>query len=212
MKTEHLIRALAADSAAPQPSLRRWIPTGLGIGFAAALVVFAWKVKPRPDLAEAAAEPRFLLKFAVTLSLAAAAFGLLLRLIRPGLGAGLWGAALLVGPSLLAIGVTIELGSVPAAAWEARMVGSSARFCLTTIPLLAAPILAALFIVLRDGAPTRPALAGAVAGLVAGGLGAGLYAAHCIDDSPLFVMAWYSLAIALVTAVGGLAGSRLLRW
>ena len=37
------------------------------------------------------------------------------------------------------------------------------------------------------GVPTRPALAGAVAGLLAGGLAASFYAAHCTDDSPLFV-------------------------
>ncbi|MFZ5673199.1 MAG: NrsF family protein [Pseudomonadota bacterium] len=45
-----------------------------------------------------------------------------------------------------------------------------------------------------------------------GGIGATLYASHCFDDSPLFVLVWYSLAIALVTAVGFFAGRHLLRW
>ena len=35
-----------------------------------------------------------------------------------------------------------------------------------------------------------------------------LYASHCTDDSPLFVATWYTIATALVAAVGALAGSR----
>ncbi len=62
------------------------------------------------------------------------------------------------------------------------------------------------------GAPMRPGLAGMVAGLLAGGLGAALYAAHCPDDSPLFVATWYSLAIAIVMVIGGAVGHRILRW
>ncbi|WP_418903292.1 NrsF family protein [Xanthobacter autotrophicus] len=33
-----------------------------------------------------------------------------------------------------------------------------------------------------------------------------------MDDSPLFFLTWYSIAVAAVTAVGALVGSRLLRW
>jgi hypothetical protein len=44
------------------------------------------------------------------------------------------------------------------------------------------------------------------------GLAATMYAAHCSDDSPLFVATWYTLATALVTAIGALAGSKLLRF
>ena len=55
---------------------------------------------------------------------------------------------------------------------------------------------------LRHGAATRPALAGAAAGLMSAALAAVLYAAHCFDDSPLFVITWYSLAIGAVTALG----------
>ena len=43
-------------------------------------------------------------------------------------------------------------------------------------------------------------------------MAATLYAAHCTDDSPLFIAAWYSLAIAFVTVVGAVIGSRALRW
>jgi hypothetical protein len=93
-----------------------------------------------------------------------------------------------------------------------KLVGTTWLSCLAFIPLLSAPLLAAALIALRHGAPARPALAGAVAGLVAGGFGATIYAAYCIEDSPLFLATWYTLAIAIVSIVGAAVGSRALRW
>ena len=92
------------------------------------------------------------------------------------------------------------------------MFGSNAAFCLKSIPFLAAAPLVAALLALRQGAPENPGLAGAAAGLFAGAIGAAFYATHCPDDSPLFVAAWYSLAIGLVAMAGALAGRRLLRW
>jgi len=65
---------------------------------------------------------------------------------------------------------------------------------------------------LRKGAPSQPGLAGAVAGLAASGIAATFYASNCTDDSPLFVMTWYPLAILIVTAAGYVVGRTLLRW
>jgi len=93
-----------------------------------------------------------------------------------------------------------------------RLIGSNSRICMTVIPLLAVPVLVASLIGLRHGAPARPAVAGAIAGLLSAGVAATLYASHCTDDSPLFVATWYPIAIALVTAVGAVAGSRVLRF
>jgi len=74
------------------------------------------------------------------------------------------------------------------------------------------PLLAGALFGLRQGAPARPAVAGAIAGLASAGLAATLYASHCTDDSPLFVATWYTIATALVTAIGALAGSKLLKF
>ncbi len=63
-----------------------------------------------------------------------------------------------------------------------------------------------------DGAPAHPSVAGAIAGMLSAGLAATMYASHCTDDSPLFVATWYSIATALVSAIGALAGSRILRF
>jgi hypothetical protein len=93
-----------------------------------------------------------------------------------------------------------------------RLVGSNSRICMTAIPLMSLPLLAAALLGLRHGAPARPALAGALAGLLSAGLAATLYASHCTDDSPLFVATWYTIGTALITAIGALAGSRMLRY
>jgi hypothetical protein len=212
MNTDDLIRALAHDRTARFPSLAQALALALAFGVAAALGLFVAMRGPRPDIATAVHSPRFLFKFVVTLALAASAIALVLRLARPGAPSRALGLALWTGPALLALGVLFELTAVPASQWGTRLVGSNSKVCLTSIPLIAAPVLIAAFIALRRGAPTRPALAGAVAGLAAGGLGATLYATHCTDDSPLFVMAWYTPAVAIVAGAGALLGARILRW
>jgi hypothetical protein len=93
-----------------------------------------------------------------------------------------------------------------------RLVGSNSRACMMAIPAMSLPLLAGALFGLRHGAPARPAVAGAVAGMLSAGLAATLYASHCTDDSPLFVAAWYTIATALVTAIGALAGAKLLRY
>jgi hypothetical protein len=108
-------------------------------------------------------------------------------------------------------GIAFDLTMPQTASWPDRLVGTNARVCLTAIPAMALPLLVAALIGLRQGAATRPALSGAAAGLMSGGLAATVYAAHCTDDSPLFVATWYSIGIAGLTVVGAAAGSRVLR-
>ena len=82
-------------------------------------------------------------------------------------------------------------------------VGKNGMLCLTVIPALGIVPLGLVLWALRQGAPTRPGLAGVFAGLLAGGIAATFYAANCTDDSPLFVALWYPLAIAMLAIVGG---------
>jgi hypothetical protein len=121
-------------------------------------------------------------------------------------------AVLAFVPLVLTAGVLTELFVLPTASWCPKLVGSNGLVCLVSIPFFALPMLIAEILALRQGAPTRPTLTGVVAGLFAGGVAAAIYAAHCPDDSPLFVALWYSLGIAIVALVGGLAGRLALRW
>ncbi|WP_353645227.1 NrsF family protein [Mesorhizobium sp. WSM2239] len=212
MDTHDLIKALAADTRRPAASLSSvwWGAAVLAVAFAA--VVFFVTLGPRPDIAAAAETPRFLFKFVATVTLAASAFGLARALSRPGKS---WRRAipfLATAPVLVAIAVIVELIALPRDAWSARMVGTNSLVCLTYIPLIGIGPLAIFLLALRQGAPTRPRLAGAVAGLVAGGIAATLYAAHCTDDSPLFVATWYTVAIAGLALVGAAAADRFVRW
>ena len=211
MKTDELIAALVADrrlALPPGKALWRW----MAVACALAAVALVATAGVRVDFAVAALTPRVIFKLLLAGLLIIAATGAVLRLGRPGARLGAWSAGLVAVPCLLALGVGIELLALPSGEWIVQAQGTNATWCLRMIPLLAAAPLAACLAVLHQAAPTRPALSGAVAGLLAGGIGAGLYALHCTDDSPLFVATWYSLGVLSVTALGALAGSRILRW
>lgn len=212
MRTDDLIRTLAADHGSRGAPVSRYLALALVGGFLIALALLLAVIGLRPDISAAAADPRFLFKFVVTLALAATAAVLALKLAQPGVEAKHWLYALALAPLLLLAGVLIELAAIDPATRAARLIGRNWAYCLVYIPLLSLPLLVAALAAMRHGAPTRPVLAGAVAGLLAGGIGATLYAAHCVDDSPLFVATWYSIGVAFVTLAGALAGRRLLRW
>lgn len=211
MKTDDLIRALSSDREwSRSPVLALSLAAGLGL--AVSVAAFVLLVGPRPDLSAAVATLPFVLKPLEMLILAGASAALVMRLALP--GAPWRGAALAaaLAPVVMVAAVIVELLVVPRSEWLTRLAGAHWLACVLTIVLLALPMLAAIMIGLRAGAPTRPALAGAGAGLLAGALSATLYIVHCPDDSPLFVAAWFSAAIATVTLVGAAIGSKALRW
>ena len=212
MKTDDLIDALAADRVRPSMAPRVAVLWAVISGAIMAGILFAIVMGYRSDIAQAAETYRFLFKFVLTLTLATSAIALVLRVLRPEavLGRALWFIAL--APAMLVAAALAELFVMPSSTWLPRLIGTNVRFCLTMIPLLSVAPLLAFFAALRQGAPANPGLAGALAGLGAGGIAATLYASHCTDDSPLFVIVWYPIAIGFVTLVGYLAGRRWLRW
>jgi len=212
MKTDELINALAADAGRQKRPVEVVLDWSTLAACIAAAVIFVLTIGPRPDISEAATTGRFLFKFVVTAGLAASAFWVLLRLSRPGaLRRGDWGL-LLIAPVLLLLAVLAEFISVPQAQWAATATGQNSLNCLTWIPLFSIAPLALLLPALRHGAPTRPALAGAVTGLLAAGIGATFYAANCTDDSPLFVVTWYPIGIAFVVGVASVIATFIARW
>lgn len=211
MKTDDLISALAADGK-QRTTLGRSLLIALAAGALVAGGTFFATLGVRHDIDSAMHTMRFLFKFLVTLSLAAAAIGVVWRIGRPGVPLAVPAWLLATPVLLLMAAVVIEMMVMPQAQWSARMIGRNWMHCLLAIPALSVPTLAALLYVLRDSAPSNPGLAGAVAGLASAGVAATYYASNCTDDSPLFVATWYTLAIMLVTLAGALLGRRLLRW
>ena len=212
MDTDQLIPTLAADNT------HRARPVGFALMLAllaaapVSLLMFFTELGVRPAVMIAMRNPFFDLKFAVTLALAIAAIAVSLHLSRPEASLRGFGWLLLAPVGILAAGIGGEMMMPQRLPMMTRLVGKNSWICMTAIPALSLPILAGALIGLRRGAPARPAVDGAIAGLLSAGLAATLYASHCTDDSPLFVAAWYTIATALVTAVGALAGAKLLRY
>lgn len=211
MKTDDLIDALAKDTSTRWP-LGRTLTVAALAGVIVVAVTFFACFGFRPDITSAAQTLRFGFKLLFTTMLALAALGVAARLARPGAGSGAWAYALAAVPILLLAALGLEMAAMPPSIWTTRLVGHNWLHCLTLIPLLSLGPLACLLLALRQGAPGRPGIAGALAGLAASGIAAAFYATNCTDDSPLFVAAWYPLACGIVALMGYYAGSRLLRW
>jgi hypothetical protein len=211
METDQLIRTLAADNAYRVRPVGFVLTLALLSAAPVSVAMFFAGLGMRPDIMTAMHNPFFDLKFVVTVALAISAITISLHLSRPEATLRGWAWLLLIPVGLLVGGIASEMTLPQPLPMMTRLVGSNSRVCLTAIPLMSLPLLAASLIGLRHGAPARPAVVGAIAGLLSAGLAATLYASHCTDDSPLFVASWYTIATALVTAIGALVGSRMLR-
>jgi hypothetical protein len=212
METDQLIRTLAADNAHRARPVGFVLTLALVAAAPVSVAIFLAGLGVRPDVMTAMHNPFFDLKFAVTLALAISAIAVSLHLSRPEASLRGWGWLLLIPAGILAAGISGEMMMPQRLPMMTRLVGTNSRVCMTAIPLMSLPLLAAALFGLRHGAPARPAVTGAIAGLLSAGMAATLYASHCSDDSPLFVATWYSIATAVVAAIGALAGSRVLRY
>jgi hypothetical protein len=212
METDQLIRTLAADNAHRARPVGFVLALSLLAAAPVSVAMFFATLGVRPDVMTAMHNPFFDLKFVVTLAMAISAIAVSLHLSRPEVSLRGWGWLLLIPLGFLVAGIAGEMMMPQRLPMMTRLIGSNSRACTMAIPAMALPLLAAALIGLRQGAPARPAVAGAVAGLLSAGLAATLYASHCTDDSPLFVVTWYSIATAFVAAIGALVGSKVLRF
>jgi hypothetical protein len=213
MKTEELLNALTADYASPGRSFKHLLIFYGAAGFLLASAIYLAVLGPRPDAVSSLSLWRFDLKFVYTALLATLAGRICFSTASPGQSAGRPEIALaLMAPAVILLGVCFELVALPKELVLVRAIGSNSVKCLTWIPILSLAPLAIILLALRQGAPPSPAITGAAAGLLAASFAATLYAANCTDDSPLFVVSWYTPAILIVVLSGTLIGSRALRW
>jgi hypothetical protein len=211
VKTDDLISVLAADTMRPRQSARvlllALIPALL-VG-----VTLIWmSIGFRADLATAMVTPLSVMRIVLSGGLGIVALRIAYLLTRPeGREAARFWPLALIGVVALGLWVASYLAT-PAEARQMAIQGKTMVDCLTLIPILSILPVASVFMMLRQGATTAPAMAGFVAGLAGSGLAASIYALHCIEDSPLFYVTWYGLAIIGVTLVSTALGPRLLRW
>ena len=212
MQTDDLIAHLSGDL----PPIRHGTVTrillgGILLGLIGSAAVMVFVLHPRHDLADAMTSFGMWTKLAYTLALTAFAFGIVERAGRP--GAGMARPALLLALPVLAIALLSMIQMrAPGADPHALVMGHTSRVCAMLVVMTALPTLAATFWALRQLAPTRLGLAGAGAGLFAGAAGAFVYCFHCPEAAAPFIAVWYSLGVALTTAIGGFLGPRVLRW
>jgi hypothetical protein len=211
MKTDDLIRALAADTARTMGS-RTALMLGLVPSLAIAVLAVWLNLGIRQDILASLMTPVSVARFVLTGVLGIAAVRLALVLARPEgrETARLWPLAAVAAAALSLLAWAYV--TTPAEARQMATVGKTMTTCLVTIPLLSVLPVASVLLALRRGATTAPAWAGFVAGLAGSGFAAAVYALHCTEDSPLFYVTWYGLAIMGVTLVSTVIGARFLRW
>jgi hypothetical protein len=211
MHVSELITALASDLPTvprrPRLGVKLVVLTALASLFSLGAILLL--LSRSPHLAHGPSATIVFTAFAGAI-LAAGAFSAALQLCHPESRAGfLW---LLLPAAILLTGLGLELSQAPRSSWPARFWGGNPLACFLCITALSLPILAAVLLALREGAPAQPRLCGAAAGLLSSGIAAALYTLHCPENSLLFIAFWHVLAVLAVTLVGALAAERILRW
>ncbi len=212
MRTDELIERLARDArpvrplAAPPLRAALWLAIALPFMVAMVLVI-----SPRADLVEQLGSSRYLLEQFAALATAVAAAVAAFAAVVPGIDRRL-----------------IWLPAVPGAAWVASLGLGCVRDwlalgaeglrvtpdpeCLFYIAMIGSVPAVAMVVMLRRGAPVAPRLALFLAALAAAAVGSfGLRLFHT-EDAGLMVLIWQFGSVALLAALGGLVGGRLLNW
>ncbi|WEF31746.1 DUF1109 domain-containing protein [Pseudoduganella chitinolytica] len=211
MNTDDLIASLATDTAIRRPS-----PLTLALPLAAVVLLNGCFVIAvlgvRPNLGALTTNSLFWLKCAFVGGLALIGFAAARIAAIPAARFHALPWLLAVPVVLMACGVIATVADADAVERSVQFWGQTWRTCPVLIALLSLPIFAAVVYRMRRFAPTRLRLAGAIAGFASGALAALLYCLHCPELAPPFVASWYTLGILIPTALGALAGPRLLAW
>lgn len=211
MKTEQLVELLARQAGpAPHRAVERRIATAATFGSIASATAAIQALGLNANLADMGWALAAKVAYVVALMLCAARF--VDRIARP---ATPWRKAL---ESTVAVVLAMALLAFTVWTQGAEserldlLLGKSWASCPWLVAALSLPALVAAIWALRGLAPTRPRWAGFAAGLFAGSLGALGYALHCPEQSPLFVLVWYTVGVLLSACLGALLGPLLLRW
>ena len=212
MGTEEFIKLLAADLQPVRPLRPPWARAVLWLGIALAYVTaVVWSKLMMVDPSQVGGDARFMVEqvatLATALTAAIAAFCSIIPgfdrrvLLVPFAPLGFWLASVGHGCvqdwlQLGADGLTIRPD------WD----------CLPMATIIGIVPAAAIVAMLRKGAPLYPRLTLALAALaVASVANFGLQFAH-VRDASIMVLAWHLGAAAVLSALGGWLGERVLGW
>jgi hypothetical protein len=213
MKTDELIRMLSTGVEPVQRHLaEKLFSKALLAGIAISMLLLLAFYGLRPDLKAISTTFPFWMKFGVPLANVGLGLMFVRALATPGKrpGIGYW---ILSVPVLVLWTWALWTWVNADASQHADMLwGKTWKVCIKNITLLALPTAVGLLAALRQLAPTRPALSGAIAGWLAGGVGAAVYALHCPELAAPFLAVWYVLGMLVPTALFAWIGNHTLRW
>lgn len=213
MKTDELINLLSAGAQpVPRYSAEKRMGTAIIAGGCLSFLMLLVIYGLRSDLREVSTSLAYWMKIGVPLANALIALVFLFALAHPGKRSkfGYWMLAI---PVLLLWGwALVEWGDADPSMRQELLMGKTWQVCIFNITLLSLPVGLATLFALRNLAPTRPRLTGAVAGWFAGGVGAGIYALHCPEMAAPFLAVWYVLGMLVPSALMAYVGSRYLKW
>ena len=202
MSNESLIADLSSDLTPVQRrSMLREGGLVLALG-AAELMLFLGLGVMRPDMSHMAGSPFLMWRVGSLGLLAVVACVLAIRSFsptaqpRPGLM-----LACAIAVAAIVGGAFVTPDGASARALLDRINPTSGILCATWIFALSLPIVALLGALMRRAAPTQPRLSALASGIAAGTCGAFVFAFCCPFNDPLYVVVWYTIGCAAVTAV-----------
>jgi hypothetical protein len=210
MKTDDLISRIAEDAAPvrrlPSPVLRTalWMAIALP---SVLLIIFI--MSPRPDLGERFTEPNFVIEitmaFATSVTAAFAAFSAIVP------GSARWPRWLVLLPLAVWLG-SLGQGCIRILLNSGTLSIGWDWICIPAISMVGAIPAFAMLWMLRRGAPLYPCMTVALGALSATALGAfGLRFFHP-QDASIMVLLWQFGTVAMLTALAGCSGRRILFW
>ena len=200
--TDALILDLSARLAPVQRrSVRREAAALLGLGGAELALILIFGAM-RPDMGRVILSSLMAWKIGSLAVLAVASCAVAVRSFTPSSPSG---RGLVLLPSLAALtligGAFVTSAADSSRSLMERLAPAHGILCVTSIVLLAIPVMALLAVLMRRAAPVRPARSAWVAGIAASTCGALIFTACCPMNDPLYIVVWYSAGIAIVTAV-----------
>lgn len=202
MSNESLIADLSSDLRHVQRrSMLREGGLVLALG-AAELLLFLGLGVMRPDMSHMAGSPFLMWRVGSLGLLAVVACVLAIRSFSPTAQPrrGLMLACALAVAAIVG-GAFVTPDGASGRALLDRIDPASGILCATSIFVLSLPIVALLGALMRKAAPSQPRLSALASGIAASACGAFVFAFCCPFNDPLYVVVWYSIGCAVVTAV-----------
>jgi len=213
MTSERLLDELASGLTPVRTRSARRDGTIVGALALIELALFLMLGSSRPDMHHAMTQMSFWWKLATLGLLAAIGVGTAVRSLDPSVTPhrGLRLAAWLAGFALL-IGWGIDATRHAGTPLLARLEWREGMGCLFAMVILSLPMLIALTVLMRRGAPTHRRESALAAGLGAAAWGAFVFFFRCSHDDPLYIVFWYGLGCVLTALAGRALLPLVTRW